>query len=55
MINRLFINRPIFACSLSVLILLAGIVGYLNLPVEQFPNVAPPVVTISTEYIGASA
>ena len=52
---RFFINRPIFACALSVLILLAGIVGYINLPVEQFPNVAPPVVTINTEYSGASA
>ena len=55
MISRFFINRPIFACALSVLVLLAGIVGYINLPVEQFPNVAPPVVTISTEYTGASA
>ena len=55
MMSRFFINRPIFACALSVLILLAGIVGYINLPVEQFPNVAPPVVTISTEYTGASA
>ena len=55
MISRFFITRPIFACALSVLILLAGIVGYLSLPVEQFPDVAPPVVTISTEYTGASA
>ena len=55
MISRFFITRPIFACALSVLVLLAGIVGYVNLPVEQFPNVAPPVVTISTEYTGASA
>lgn len=55
MMSRFFISRPIFACALSVLVLLAGIVGYVNLPVEQFPNVAPPVVTISTEYTGASA
>ena len=55
MISRFFISRPIFACALSVLVLLAGIVGYVNLPVEQFPNVAPPVVTINTEYTGASA
>ena len=55
MIIRFFVNRPIFACALSVLVLLGGIVAYLNLPVEQFPNVAPPVVTISTEYTGASA
>ncbi|MBQ6203118.1 MAG: efflux RND transporter permease subunit [Prevotella sp.] len=55
MISRFFISRPIFACALSVLVLIAGIVGYVNLPVEQFPNVAPPVVTINTEYIGASA
>lgn len=55
MISRFFISRPIFACALSVLVLIAGIVGYVNLPVEQFPNVAPPVVTINTEYTGASA
>ena len=55
MMSRFFISRPIFACALSVLILLAGIVGYINLPVEQFPKVAPPVVTINTEYTGASA
>ena len=55
MISRFFIHRPIFACALSVLVLLAGIVAYVNLPVEQFPNVAPPVVTINTEYTGASA
>ena len=55
MMSRFFISRPIFACALSVLILIGGIVGYLNLPVEQFPNVAPPVVTINTEYTGASA
>ena len=55
MISRFFISRPIFACALSVLVLIAGIVGYINLPVEQFPKVAPPVVTINTEYTGASA
>ncbi len=55
MMSRFFISRPIFACALSVLVLIAGIVGYVNLPVEQFPNVAPPVVTINTEYTGASA
>ncbi len=55
MMSRFFINRPIFACALSVIVLLAGIVGYLNLPVEQFPDVAPPVVNITTEYPGASA
>ena len=55
MMSRFFISRPIFACALSVLVLIAGIVGYVNLPVEQFPKVAPPVVTITTEYTGASA
>ena len=55
MFSRFFINRPIFACCLSVLILLAGILGFAYLPVEQFPNVAPPVVVVSAEYTGASA
>ena len=55
MTSRFFISRPIFACALSALVLLAGIVGYIHLPVEQFPHVAPPVVTITTKYTGASA
>lgn len=55
MFSRFFINRPIFACSISVLVLLAGILGFAYLPVEQFPNVAPPVVVVSAEYTGASA
>lgn len=52
---RFFIDRPIFAIVLSILIMLAGGLAIRSLPIEQFPPVAPPSVQISTTYPGASA
>ncbi|RDK07831.1 efflux RND transporter permease subunit [Cupriavidus lacunae] len=52
---RFFIDRPIFAIVLSLLIMLAGGLAIQSLPIEQFPPVAPPSVQISTTYPGASA
>ena len=52
---RFFINRPIFAIVIAILIMLAGGMSIFSLPVEQFPPVAPPTVQISTSYPGASA
>lgn len=52
---RLFIDRPIFAAVLSVAIVLLGIIGLTQLPVEQFPEIAPPTVSVSTNYPGANA
>jgi multidrug efflux pump len=52
---RFFIDRPIFAIVLSILIMLAGGLAIQSLPIEQFPPVAPPSVQISTTYPGASA
>jgi multidrug efflux pump len=53
--SRFFIDRPIFAIVISVLIMLAGGLAIKTLPIEQFPPVAPPSVQISTSYPGASA
>lgn len=55
MISRFFLNRPIFAMVISILIVLVGIVAYVNLPVEQYPNITPPQIQVSTTYPGASA
>src|SRR5579862_6897124 len=50
-----FINRPIFATVCALLIILAGAVSIPTLPVAQFPNLAPPQVSVSADYTGASA
>ncbi|HEY0336747.1 MAG TPA: efflux RND transporter permease subunit, partial [Burkholderiales bacterium] len=53
--SRFFIERPIFASVLSIIILIAGLVSATALPVSQYPEIAPPTVTISASYPGASA
>jgi multidrug efflux pump len=53
--SRFFINRPIFAGVISILIVLAGLIASRMLPIAMFPEVAPPVVTITANYPGASA
>ena len=50
-----FIERPIFAVVLSVLIVIAGAIAYPTLPVAQYPEIAPPTVVVSASYPGASA
>jgi multidrug efflux pump len=52
---KFFIDRPIFAWVISLLIMLAGIMAITHLPVAQYPSVAPPSVSISANYAGASA
>src|SRR5258706_198480 len=52
---KFFINRPIFAIVLALIIMLAGALSILTLPIEQYPPIAPPTVQISTTYPGASA
>ena len=52
---RFFINRPIFAWVIAIVIALAGAIAVFNLPVEQYPTIAPPAVTVSASYPGASA
>jgi hydrophobe/amphiphile efflux-1 (HAE1) family protein len=55
MISRFFIDRPIFAAVLSILITLAGAIAVLVLPVAQYPPITPPTVQVSCSYPGASA
>ncbi len=50
-----FIKRPVFAWVISIIIMLAGILAIFQLPVEQYPNIAPPSVSISASYPGASS
>jgi len=52
---KTFIDRPILAGVISVLIIILGILGLLQLPIEQFPNIAPPTVRVSATYTGANA
>ena len=53
--SRFFINRPIFAWVISILIMLLGIIAVINLPIEQYPRIAPPTVSVSASYPGANA
>ena len=52
---KFFINRPIFAWVIAIVIMLAGALSILNLPISQYPQIAPPQVNISATYPGASA
>src|SRR5438309_10558086 len=55
MFSRFFIDRPIFATVISVVITLAGVFTWGLLPVEQYPNVTPPTVQVTALYPGANA
>jgi multidrug efflux pump len=52
---RFFINRPIFAWVVAIVIMLGGLIAILGLPIAQYPSIAPPAITISGSYPGASA
>jgi len=54
-IAHFFIERPIFACAVSVIITLLGAITFPTLAVDQYPRIAPPTVTVSATYPGASA
>ena len=53
--GNIFIKRPAMAISVSIIMLVAGIISLFNLPVEQYPDIAPPTVYVSTSYTGADA
>ncbi|MEO9655948.1 efflux RND transporter permease subunit [Marinomonas sp.] len=55
MFARFFINRPVFAWVISIAIMLAGLGAITTLPISQYPDVAPPSISISATYTGASA
>ena len=52
---RFFIDRPVFAWVVSILIMLMGVLAIFRLPVSQYPNVAPPSISVTANYAGASA
>lgn len=54
MISRFFVNRPVFASVISLIIMLAGAVAIFSLPISQFPEITPPMVQVTASYPGAS-
>ncbi len=55
MFSRFFIDRPIFAAVLSIVLVIGGLAAMRSLPIAQYPEIAPPVVTVAAVYPGASA
>ena len=53
--SKFFIDRPIFATVLSVILTIVGVLAYLRLPVAEYPEIAPPTINITATYPGASA
>ena len=55
MISNFFIDRPLFATVVSAFIVIAGLAAFRELPVAMYPNIAPPQISVTTVYPGASA
>ena len=53
--SRFFIDRPIFAWVIAIIIMLAGVLAIYQLPIEQYPDIAPPQISVNARYPGASA
>ena len=54
-ISRFFIDRPIFAAVLSIVLIILGAVSFIRLPIAQYPEIAPPIINVTGQYPGASA
>ncbi|MCH3812518.1 efflux RND transporter permease subunit, partial [Campylobacter jejuni] len=52
---KFFIDRPVFAWVIAIVLMMAGALSILKLPVSQYPNIAPPAIGIAVTYPGASA
>ena len=50
-----FINRPVLSTVISIFIVIFGLLGLTMLPIEQYPDIAPPTIRVSTTYTGANA
>ena len=50
-----FVRRPIFAIAMALILILAGVVSLFQLPVAQYPTIAPPQIAVTSSYIGAGA
>ena len=55
MISQFFIDRPVLANVLAILFVLIGVVALARLPIAEYPNIAPPTITVTTRYPGGSA
>ncbi|MEO8599474.1 MAG: efflux RND transporter permease subunit, partial [bacterium] len=53
--GKFFIDRPVFAWVLAIFIMLAGILSITQLPISQYPNIAPPTILVTAAYPGATA
>ncbi|MBQ7531830.1 MAG: efflux RND transporter permease subunit [Paludibacteraceae bacterium] len=53
--GNIFINKYVMACAISIVIMLVGFISIVTLPIEQYPNIAPPTVRVTTSYTGADA
>ena len=51
--NNIFINRYVMACAISIVLALVGFISMSSLPIEQYPNIAPPQVEVTAYYMGA--
>jgi HAE1 family hydrophobic/amphiphilic exporter-1 len=52
---RFFINRPIVAMVISIVMVIIGLIAMVQLPIAQFPNIAPPEIQLEATYVGADA
>src|SRR5512136_2417816 len=55
MLSNFFLDRPVFAWVIAIIIMLAGALAIYNLPISQYPAIAPPSIYIQSFYLGASA
>src|SRR5690606_4655319 len=53
--GHFFVNRPIFAAVISIMLVIVGAIAFFNLPVTEYPEIAPPQITITARYPGANA
>jgi len=53
--SKFFIDRPIFANVIAIIVVILGLVAMVNLPVAQYPNIVPPTIQVTTNYPGANA
>ena len=52
---RVFIERPVLSTVISIIVVILGILGLATLPIEQYPDIAPPTIRVSANYTGADA
>src|ERR1700727_3523392 len=53
--SRFFINRPIVAIVISIVMVIIGVVSFVSLPIAQYPNIVPPEIAVNSTYVGADA